>query len=270
MTKLTLLISLFLFLSACTTSRYSHKHDSAPTRPPTLLELTDAKVTSEKIGRGNQPYSIKGIRYVPHQERKAYTKKGTASWYGRKFHGHLTSNGEIYNMYEMSAAHKTLPLPSFVKVTNLANNKSTIVRVNDRGPFYQDRIIDLSYAAAYKIGVYETGTAQVHLEVILSDTPSTNLPKTSAVSSPVITRTSTVPKKGKTLKYYMKLSGIESMEHADEIGKGLSIMHEQNYSSSQSNNEIAVLFGPFDNRNDAEIFRNQLSDFTYQKSIVIR
>jgi len=259
MLKLTLSLVLVLFLSACTTSRYSHKHDSAPTRPPTLLELKDAEVTSEKIGRGNKPYSIKGIRYVPHTKRKAYTKKGTASWYGRKFHGHLTSNGEIYDMYQMSAAHKTLPLPSFVKVTNLANNKSTIVRVNDRGPFYQDRIIDLSYAAAYKIGVYDTGTAQVHLEVILPD----DVP--SAAENLL---TTTTKPKTEMLQYHVKLSGIESIEHADEIGKGLSIMHNQTFTSSQTSNEIAVLFGPFDNKNDAEIFSSQLSNFGYPKSII--
>jgi rare lipoprotein A len=249
-----------MILSACTTSRYSHKHDSAPTRPPTLLELKDAEVTSEKIGRGNQPYSIKGIRYVPHKERKAYSNKGIASWYGRKFHGHLTSNGEIYNMYEMSAAHKTLPLPSFVKVTNLVNNKSTIVRVNDRGPFYQDRIIDLSYAAAYKIGVYDTGTAQVHLEVIL--------PKDLPGQTPTMATETSAQQERQMLQYHVKLSGIESIEHADEIGKGLSIMHNQAFTSSQSNQEVAVLFGPFKNKNDAESFSRQLSDFNYQKSIV--
>ncbi|MCW9080780.1 MAG: septal ring lytic transglycosylase RlpA family protein, partial [Colwellia sp.] len=89
-----------------------------------------------------------------------------ASWYGKKFHGHLTSNGEIYDMYSMSAAHKNLPLPTYVKVTNLANNKSVIVRVNDRGPFHQSRIIDLSYSAAYKLDMLKTGTAKVKVTAI--------------------------------------------------------------------------------------------------------
>ncbi|HAH03554.1 MAG TPA: septal ring lytic transglycosylase RlpA, partial [Vibrio sp.] len=95
-----------------------------------------------------------------------FTEKGKASWYGKKFHGHLTSNGEIYDMYSMSAAHKTLPIPSYVKVTNTDNNKTTIVRINDRGPFHEGRIIDLSYAAAYKLDVLRTGTANVEIEVI--------------------------------------------------------------------------------------------------------
>lgn len=248
MLKLIISLLFIIYLTACTTSRYQHKHDSAPTRPPTLLELKDAVVTSEGIGRGNNPYSIKGIKYVPHTQRQPYTAKGTASWYGKKFHGHLTSNGEIYNMYQMSAAHKTLPLPSFVKVTNLANNKSTIVRVNDRGPFYQDRIIDLSYAAAYKIGVYDTGTAQVHLEVVF---PETDIQQENVLQ-----------------QFHVKLSGIESLEHAEEIGKGLSIMLNQKFSSSQSNNEVALLFGPFANKSEAESFSNQLSDHEYNKTII--
>ena len=243
-----------MLLSACSTSRYSHRHDSAPTRPPTTLELNDATVTTEKVGRGNSPYSIKGIRYVPNKKRENFSQVGTASWYGRKFHGHLTSNGEIYDMYQMSAAHKTLPLPSFVKVTNLTNNKSTIVRVNDRGPFYQDRIIDLSYAAAYKIGVYDTGTAKVKLEVVFPDSVSKAQPKPVA--------------KAETQQFHVKISGIETIEHAEEVGKGLSIMLNQGYSSVQSGSDIALLFGPFDDQVSAETFSNQLSDVNYNKSII--
>ncbi len=100
---------------------------------------------------------------------KGYKVEGLASWYGAKFHGHLTSNGETYDMYSMSAAHKTLPLPSYVRVTNLANNKSVVVRVNDRGPFHPDRVIDLSYAAAYRLDMLKTGTAKVRLEVLFED-----------------------------------------------------------------------------------------------------
>jgi rare lipoprotein A len=262
MTKLTLTLFFVMLLSACSTSRYSHKHDSAPTRPPTVLELEDATVTTEKVGRGNSPYSIKGIRYVPKKNRKAFTQTGTASWYGRKFHGHLTSNGEIYNMYQMSAAHKTLPLPSFVKVTNLANNKSTIVRVNDRGPFYEDRIIDLSYSAAYKIGVYDTGTANVKLEVVFPESVSKPEPKQTAKVDN-LTQNQT-----KAENFHVKISGIESIEHAEEVGKGLSIMLNQTYSSVQSNNDVALLFGPFDNQDAAENFSNQLSDVNYNKSII--
>src|SRR5690606_4085974 len=97
---------------------------------------------------------------------RSYPETGTASWYGTKFHGQPTANGEKYDLYGMSAAHKTLPLPSYVKVTNLDNGRSVTLRVNDRGPFYSDRVIDLSFAAAKKLGYAETGTARVKVEGI--------------------------------------------------------------------------------------------------------
>jgi len=148
------------------------RHDSAPLRAPTALEMQDAIVTQAiKSASTTRPYEVLGKRYTPMLDETGYTETGIASWYGRKFHGYHTSNGEIYDMFAMTAAHKTLPLPSFVRVTNIANGQSVIVRVNDRGPFHDDRIIDLSYAAAYKLGYHKYGTAQVKLEAItLTDT----------------------------------------------------------------------------------------------------
>jgi rare lipoprotein A len=112
------------------------------------------------------PYTVLGKTYFPLNESASYAQTGTASWYGTKFHGQNTANGEVYDLYGMSAAHKTLPLPSYVRVTNLDNNRTVILRVNDRGPFYSDRIIDLSYAAAKKLGYAEIGTARVRVEGI--------------------------------------------------------------------------------------------------------
>ena len=149
--------------------RYQQDKDSIPTRLPTLLEMTDPTPQAEPLSRGgNKPYSLFDQNYVPLVSATNHKELGIASWYGNKFHGHLTSNGETYNMFSMTAAHKTLPLPSYVKVTNLENNKSAIVRVNDRGPFHPDRIIDLSYSAANKIGMLQRGTARVQLELIQS------------------------------------------------------------------------------------------------------
>jgi len=113
-----------------------------------------------------QPVHGIGKTYFPLTDASHYAATGTASWYGTKFHGQNTANGEVYDLYGMSAAHKTLPLPSYVRVTNLDNNRSVILRVNDRGPFYSDRIIDLSYAAAKKLGYAEIGTARVKVEGI--------------------------------------------------------------------------------------------------------
>ena len=118
-----------------------------------------------------RPYRVGTQWYQPIPDADGFRQRGTASWYGKKFHGRKTSNGETYDMYAMTAAHKTLPLPSYVKVTNLANDKTVIVRVNDRGPFHDNRIIDLSYAAAHRLDMLKTGTAKVKLEVIYIENP---------------------------------------------------------------------------------------------------
>jgi len=164
--KAYLLTLVVIIVSGCS-SRYHTHQDSAPMRIPTEYEMRDAKVKVEpKSASASRPYIVRGKKYQPMSDEKGYKAEGVASWYGQKFHGYYTSNGEIFNMYDMTAAHKTLPLPSFVKVTNLENGKSAIVRVNDRGPFHDDRIIDLSYAAAYKLGYHNKGTAKVQIEAI--------------------------------------------------------------------------------------------------------
>jgi rare lipoprotein A len=143
----------------------AHK-DGAPWWDVDVSRIPDATPTLHSGPYKANPYTVLGKTYFPLQESKTYVASGTASWYGTKFHGQNTANGEVYDLYGMSAAHKTLPLPSYVRVTNLDNNKSVVLRVNDRGPFYSDRIIDLSYAAAKKLGYAETGTARVKVEGI--------------------------------------------------------------------------------------------------------
>ena len=148
--------------------RYHVEQDSAPLRPISQDEVFDAIPQADPILRfGNvSPYVIDGVTYNVLEDYRDYREQGTASWYGAKFSGHKTSNGELYDLYQPSAAHKTLPIPSYARVTNLDNGKSIVVRVNDRGPFHSDRIIDLSYAAAVKLGYMEQGTAQVEVEVM--------------------------------------------------------------------------------------------------------
>jgi rare lipoprotein A len=143
----------------------AHK-DGAPWWDVDVSRIPDATPTLHTGPYKANPYTVLGKTYFPLQESKSYVASGTASWYGTKFHGQNTANGEVYDLYGMSAAHKTLPLPSYVRVTNLDNNKTVVLRVNDRGPFYSDRIIDLSYAAAKKLGYAETGTAHVKVEGI--------------------------------------------------------------------------------------------------------
>ncbi len=153
--------------------RYSQDKDSYPDNPPDLDNLPDLVPRYEPYSaRGNSDYEVLGQNYRVLPQADGFREQGIASWYGAKFHGHLTSNGETYDMYSLSAAHKNLPLPSYVRVTNLDNGKSTIVRVNDRGPFHEGRVIDLSYAAAYKLGVLQTGTGRVKLEAIVTPRPA--------------------------------------------------------------------------------------------------
>ncbi len=140
--------------------------DGAPSYLMDVSRIPDAVPTPHTGAYKATPYTLMGVRYKPMQDGRSYREEGIASWYGTKFHGRHTANGEIYDLYAMTAAHKTLPLPTYVKVTNLENNREVIVRVNDRGPFYSDRIIDLSYAAAKRLGFAERGTARVRVEGI--------------------------------------------------------------------------------------------------------
>lgn len=136
--------------------------------PDGLDDVPDAEPKWEPLHKpAMRPYVILGKEYVPNTALKPYRARGTASWYGKKFHGQRTSNGEIYDMFAMTAAHPTLALPSYVRVTNIASGKSVVVRVNDRGPFHAGRIIDLSYTAAYKLGLINGGSGQVEVEAIL-------------------------------------------------------------------------------------------------------
>ncbi|PCI79960.1 MAG: septal ring lytic transglycosylase RlpA [SAR86 cluster bacterium] len=150
--------------------RYSISQDRAPTRIVDLSAIPE--VIPQPLHRtmaGNRsPYTVLGKSYRVLPTEEGYFERGVASWYGEKFHGHKTSNGEVFDMYQVSAAHKSLPIPSFLRVTNLDNNRSIVVRVNDRGPFHGDRVIDLSYAAALKLGYADRGTARVQLESIVA------------------------------------------------------------------------------------------------------
>ena len=150
--------------------RYSISQDRAPTRIVDLASIPEViPEPLNRTGAGNRsPYTVLGKSYEVMPTEEGYNERGVASWYGEKFHGHKTSNGEVFDMFLATAAHKSLPIPSFLRVTNLDNNRSIVVRVNDRGPFHGDRVIDLSYAAAVKLGYADRGTARVQLESIIA------------------------------------------------------------------------------------------------------
>ncbi|MSQ53932.1 MAG: septal ring lytic transglycosylase RlpA family protein [Betaproteobacteria bacterium] len=133
--------------------------------PPNLEQTPDAVPRAEPLHRfANRPYEVFGKQYVPLAQSGGFRERGIGSWYGRRYHGQRTSSGEPYDMYAMSAAHPTLPIPSYVRVTSIANGRSVVVRVNDRGPFHAGRVIDLSYTAALKLGYVDAGSAQVEIE----------------------------------------------------------------------------------------------------------
>ncbi|MGF6328543.1 rare lipoprotein A [Pseudomonas sp. BS3782 TE3695] len=233
----------------------AHK-DGAPWWDVDVTRIPDATPTLHSGPYKANPYTVLGKTYFPIQESKTYVASGTASWYGTKFHGQNTANGEVYDLYGMSAAHKTLPLPSYVRVTNLDNNKTVILRVNDRGPFYSDRIIDLSYAAAKKLGYAETGTARVKVEGIdpqqwwaAKGRPAPlmlNEPKVAQNSAPVMTASAG------TVEQWTP----PPQQHAAAVVP-MQIDGKKNASVPASGQYLQV--GAFANPDAAELLRSKLS-----------
>ena len=146
-----------------------YKDDGPGANPPSnLAAVPDAKPRSEPLHKyANRPYEVFGKKYVPLASVQPYQQRGLASWYGKRFHGQKTASGEPYDMYAMSAAHPILPIPSYARVTNLKSGKQVVVRINDRGPFHAHRIIDLSYAAANRLGLIGSGSGDVEVDAIV-------------------------------------------------------------------------------------------------------
>ncbi|MDX8385673.1 MAG: septal ring lytic transglycosylase RlpA family protein [Gallionella sp.] len=276
MSKQVLILTLAaLLLSACGTT--SNKVDTTASSssgggylagdgpgdtPDNLDSIPDAVPRNEPLHRyANRPYVALGETYTPLTSIGDYKKRGVASWYGKKFHGQRTSSGEVYDMYAMTAAHPILPLPSYVKVTNISNNKSVIVRVNDRGPFMHNRLIDLSYVAAHKLGIVGAGSGEVEVESIMPPAKMSSIAKSGIVSRPLATSTpAVVPTAVSTTLsdvdsgIYLQLGAFESKENAEihlekmreqlgDAGKGLKL--------TSKDNMTRVHIGPYDNQVEA-------------------
>ena len=224
-----------LGLFACSTTRDTPSRESRATQPPAerrggyyqndgpgdhppanLAAIPDAIPRWEPLHRfANRPYTVFGREYIPATALRAYQERGIASWYGKQFHGQKTSTGEIYDMYAMSAAHPTLPVPSYARVTHLANNQTVVVRVNDRGPFHAGRIIDLSYAAAFRLGIVEQGKGEVLVESIL---PAEVRERATPTLAPLGSSQSEAPPvQAETSGYFLQLGAFANYANAESF-----------------------------------------------------
>ena len=216
--------------------------------PANLDEIPDAIPRYEPLqSRFNRPYVALGQNYSPMTEYQPYKARGLASWYGKRYHGNKTSTGETYDMYSMSAAHPTLPIPSYVRVTNPANGKSVVVRVNDRGPFHKERLIDLSYAAAHRLGIVGNGSGIVEVEAI----------DTRAPEQAVIPATEETPpaKPVATAGNYVQAGAFRSRTNAEQLNERLrqnGLAQNVSMENWYNNGIYRVRLGPYTSRDEAE------------------
>ncbi len=227
MKAILLAIMVTLLLSACSTGRKSggYFEDDGPHKNVRvdISKIPDATPRWERVDPSrSRPYIVLGKKYYPMTEARNYRQIGVASWYGRKFHGRRTALGERYDMYAMTAAHKTLPLPSYVQVRNLKNGRTVVVRVNDRGPFLRNRLIDLSYAAAHKLGMVGSGTTEVEVTAVTPgyqpkpDNTGANEVKTDAVEETRPTQAEAVAT-GSTAAIYLQVGAFGEAENAESL-----------------------------------------------------
>lgn len=229
--------------------------------PANLERIPDAVPHAEPLHRyANRPYTVLGKNYTPLTQTGSYKEQGVASWYGKKFHGQKTSIGEIYDMYGMTAAHTTLPIPSYARVTNLANNKSVIVRVNDRGPFLHERIIDLSYTAAAKLGIIGKGQGQVEVESLNGDentsAPISPIYKEAVAATPLPVNTPSA-----SGKIYLQLGAFKSQSGADDFLRNMRTKlgdNEKPLSLTHINGLAKVRIGPYSSADIARAAASKL------------
>ena len=230
--------------------------------PGGLADLPDAVPTDETFHRfANRPYTVFGQTYVPVVDKEPRKERGLASWYGRKFHGQRTSSGENYDMFAMTAAHKTFPIPSYARVTNVKNGKSVVVRINDRGPFHANRIIDLSYAAASRLGIVEMGSALVEVERVLpglvpeaSRAPVQPAP-TPAIETPLVAQ--------EAAGLWLQLGAFSSAESAEsfrqKVARDLPWLAEPAQVSARDGLH-RVRLGPYRSRDEATAIADKVRD----------
>lgn len=253
-------------LTACASTGVDDEPDSGPAVPPDLGHVQEPVPRAEPRSRYGNPqrYSVLGRTYEVLATADGYRERGIASWYGNKFHGKRTSSGEPYDMYKMTAAHKTLPIPVHVRVTNLDNGKTVIVRVNDRGPFKDGRIIDLSYAAAHKLGMTGAGTARVEVTAISGE---------SAASGAAAGRDERAPTASENGEFYVQIASFRRAESADQVAADVQPLvgyPVRVYKGDSDDGTVyRVRVGPLSQRQFAEKVRDHLIDKGYERPAVV-
>lgn len=243
------------------------QRDGAPLRRLHPDDIPDIEPREEPRARyGNHsPYEVWGKRYHVMPSSAGYVARGTGSWYGTKFHGRATSSQEPYDLYALTAAHKSLPLPTYVRVTNLNNGRSTIVKVNDRGPFKDDRVIDLSYAAAVKLGYADQGTAPVLVEAIDPRTYARNGSKRTPASAPVrqTVARAPAPVPGTGQQHFIQAGAFSSRDAAEQLRRRLADTVSQDVLISETRHPDRTLYrvriGPLSGEQDARLLLSQVS-----------
>lgn len=237
-----------------------YKDDGPGDNPPANLDaIPDAVPRNEPLHRfANRPYQVFGRDYVPVAAAQPYRQRGIASWYGRRFHGQKTSSGELYDMYAMSAAHTTLPIPSYVRVTSIANGRSVVVRINDRGPFHPGRIIDLSYAAAHRLGIAQAGSGEVEVESV---GPGEQIGAKAV--TPAVAATSGV---------YVQLGAFSSRDNAESLRERVAREAASLREGAQvlmSGNLWRLQIGPYGSQEAARVVADRMEKILDLKALLI-
>lgn len=253
--------------------------DDGPLEIPEGLDFVpDAQPRPEPLHRfANSPYSVLGLNFTPRRTIGDYEKRGMASWYGRKFHGQKTSSGEVYDMFAMTAAHPTLPIPSYAQVTNVKNGRSVIVRINDRGPFLKGREIDLSFLAACRLGYAEQGRTEVSVRSLRPDEAIAAAPRPLAVlPTPRPSESQRLPITAPNLKgseVYLQLAAFSSRDNADQFIAHVARELDDDANRlllQQAGTLFRVRLGPFANRAVALAYAEKLTGGKKLEAVIVR
>jgi rare lipoprotein A len=262
-TLLATAVVLSMLFTGCSSRIARDTGDAAPQEPIDISGIQDAVPRDEPLSRYGNPvsYEVMGHRYYTLSSRSGYVERGIASWYGTKFHGQRTSSGEVYDLYKMTAAHKSLPLPTYARVTNLENDRTIIVKINDRGPFHPNRIIDLSYVAAAKLGILGNGTGLVEVEAI----------NPSAPRKPLLAAREPAAHQGASL--FLQVGAFRNRDNATRLSSKLQNAKITDIHIMEASNASGPIYrvriGPLDSVDEADRLSDTLVSKGYTSTQVV-